>query len=119
MRWAAELAQFMFTIKYRSGRSNWNADALSRKTYHGEEPPVARLEELTSAPSNTLGNGTGTLIPACVRACAEEAMVGPLLQHSRVRSPSMEPQAMLMLPSISSVDMATTQRNNETIGRLW
>ena len=34
-RWAAELAQFTFTIKYRSGRSNKNADALSRKVHHG------------------------------------------------------------------------------------
>ena len=45
-RWAAELAQFTFTIKYRSGRSNKNADALSRKVSHGEEPPVARLEDI-------------------------------------------------------------------------
>ena len=50
MRWAAELAHFTFTIKYRSGRSNRNADALSRKASHGKEPPVDRLEEVTSAP---------------------------------------------------------------------
>ena len=30
-RWAAQLAAFDFEIKYRSGRSNKNADALSRK----------------------------------------------------------------------------------------
>ncbi|KXJ10002.1 Retrovirus-related Pol polyprotein from transposon gypsy [Exaiptasia diaphana] len=35
MRWAAELAQFNFNIKYRSGRSNGNADALSRKVSNG------------------------------------------------------------------------------------
>ena len=34
-RWAAELALFTFTIKYRSGRSNWNAVGLSRKVSHG------------------------------------------------------------------------------------
>ena len=50
MRWAAKLAQFTFTIKYLFGRSSRNADALSRKASHGEEPPVARLEEVTSAP---------------------------------------------------------------------
>ena len=94
MHWAAELAQFTFTIKYRSGRSNRNADALSRMAFHGKEPPVARLEEVTSAHPHVLGNGTGTLIPGCVRACAEEAMAGPLLQESRVRSPSTIPQAM-------------------------
>ena len=30
MRWVSQLAQFNFTIKYRSGQSNRNADALSR-----------------------------------------------------------------------------------------
>lgn len=30
-RWAAELAAFDFEVKYRSGRSNGNADALSRQ----------------------------------------------------------------------------------------
>ncbi|KAK3750830.1 hypothetical protein QZH41_007147 [Actinostola sp. cb2023] len=44
MRWAADLAQFNFTIKYRSGRSNGNADALSRKTSH------VFVEELTAEP---------------------------------------------------------------------
>ena len=62
MHWAAELAQFMFTIKYCSGRSNRIADALSRKASHGEEPPVARLEEVASTPSDVLGNGKGALI---------------------------------------------------------
>ena len=36
LRWVAQLAQFDFSIKYRSGRLNANADALSRKTWHGE-----------------------------------------------------------------------------------
>ena len=54
MRWAAELAQFTFTIKHRSGRSDRNADALSRKASHGEEPLVARLEEVASASPHVL-----------------------------------------------------------------
>ena len=36
-RWAAQLALFDFTINYRSGRSNGNADALSRQP-HGPVP---------------------------------------------------------------------------------
>lgn len=119
MRWAAELAQFTFTIKYRSGRSNRNADALSRKVLHGEEPPVARLEAMTSGCLLELGGGTGTCIPDCVRACVEEATAGLLLQESRVRSSVVAPKAMSTFPSISSADMATMQRGDETIGRLW
>lgn len=35
--WAAQLASFDFEVKYRSGRSNRNADNLSRQ--HPPEPP--------------------------------------------------------------------------------
>jgi len=36
MRWVSQLAQFNFEIKYRSGRTNINADALSRNPVHKE-----------------------------------------------------------------------------------
>lgn len=38
MRWASQLAQFDFTIKYRSGKVNKNADALSRRPNSVEDP---------------------------------------------------------------------------------
>ena len=45
MRWAAQIAQFRISIKYRSGCTNANADALSRKYSHGDVP-VSRFEEI-------------------------------------------------------------------------
>lgn len=49
-RWAAQLANFRYTIKYRPGTENRNADALSRlPEQKGEVAPVhadrARLEK--------------------------------------------------------------------------
>lgn len=48
-RWAAQLASFNFDIKYRSGRSNRNADALSRQHSPFEDVdalvPGSRLPE--------------------------------------------------------------------------
>ena len=35
MRWVAQLAQFDFSVRYRSGKSNANADALSRRCAKG------------------------------------------------------------------------------------
>ena len=42
LRWVAQLAQFDYEIKYRSGRCNANAYALSRKTWHGD-PASAKV----------------------------------------------------------------------------
>ena len=119
MRWAAKLAQFTFTIKYRSGRSNRNADALSRKLSHGEELPVARLEEVTSDFLQALGEGAATIVPECVRVRVRETAAGPLQKESHLRPPSLAPKAMLTFPCISSSDMTTMQRGYEMIGRLW
>lgn len=43
-RWAAQLSAFDFTIKYRSGRSNQNADALSR-----QHPASASMTEYVAS----------------------------------------------------------------------
>lgn len=43
LRWVAELANYNLTIKHRSGRTNRNADSLSRKTVH--TPEVTYLEQ--------------------------------------------------------------------------
>ena len=42
-RWAAQLASFDFEVKYRSGRSNRNADALSRQHSPGPLDMAAML----------------------------------------------------------------------------
>ena len=44
-RWAAELALFKFTIKYRPGRANRNADALSRATHSLRESEITPIDD--------------------------------------------------------------------------
>ncbi|KAK3741779.1 hypothetical protein QZH41_001547 [Actinostola sp. cb2023] len=119
MRWAADLAQFNFTIKYRSGRSNGNADALSRKTSHGEEPISARLEEVTSGRGQVQSREVGTLVPPCIAVFVEELTAEPLVQESRVRSQSVAPKATSTFPSIPKEDLANMQLGDEALGRLW
>lgn len=73
-RWAAQLAVFDFNIKYRSGRSNGNADALSRQYLTSSElartalpgssvplalqrverPPIATLSLVSALPGRSL-----------------------------------------------------------------
>ncbi|KAK3754208.1 hypothetical protein QZH41_003310 [Actinostola sp. cb2023] len=119
MRWAADLTQFNFTIKYRSGRSNGNADALSRNTSHGEEPISARLEEVTSGRGQVQSREVGTLVPPCITVFVEELTAEPLVQESRVRSQSVAPKATSTFPSIPKEDLANMQLGDEALGRLW
>uniref|UniRef100_A0A3B1IG97 Gypsy retrotransposon integrase-like protein 1 n=1 Tax=Astyanax mexicanus TaxID=7994 RepID=A0A3B1IG97_ASTMX len=53
-RWASQLASFNFKIKYRPGKSNQNADALSRQYVDrfaiGTKVPPLRMELLESEP---------------------------------------------------------------------
>ncbi|XP_070550665.1 uncharacterized protein [Ptychodera flava] len=68
-RWAAELAQFNFSVKYRSGKSNKNADALSRKRNHTDQGEYARLEEthVDIVTKDTLSARSSTAVPKIVR----------------------------------------------------
>lgn len=45
-RWVAELAVFDYTVRYRPGRSNQNADALSR-----QHPSQAEVEPICPGPA--------------------------------------------------------------------
>lgn len=77
-RWVAQLAVFDFEVKYRSGRSNRNADALSRQYMSS-----AGLREYTLP---------GTLVPQCIQpAPAQDAEVQATLSAVSVlprQSPS-------------------------------
>lgn len=65
-RWASQLASFDFDIKYRSGRSNINADALSRQHPSG---PVEALVPGTMLPrplQQALQSATGEVTQASI-----------------------------------------------------
>lgn len=96
MRWVAELAQFNFTIKYRSGHSDKSADALSQKCSHND-CTTAELEEAISTPIDQVG----TFLPGLLHALVEEAKMEPLLDGSHVRDPVLALSAMSTIPSIA------------------
>ena len=55
-RWASQLASFNFTLRYRPGKNNQNADALSRQylerfTFGTEVPALGALTSLVPMPA--------------------------------------------------------------------
>ena len=63
LRWAAQLASFDFSLKYRSGRANRNADSLSRR-------PATDVEEISNLAVSSVIQETvgGTVLPTDLRS---------------------------------------------------
>ncbi len=83
-RWAAQLASFNFELRYRSGKSNTNADALSRL----HPPRTVDLETIIS----------GTTLPQ------------PLKQALQDRAPVAHQGAIQALPQHFPADIGELQR---------
>ena len=115
-RWAADLALFDFTIKYRSGKANGNADALSRKTEHSENPKHFRLDELYANASKEKNNSTA--FPREVRDAFEDACSQVWINEIRVRTSSTAPLATSTLPALPSDQLSALQNSDPFIGRL-
>ncbi|XP_073710120.1 retrovirus-related Pol polyprotein from transposon 412 [Misgurnus anguillicaudatus] len=92
-RWAAQLACFDFDIKYRSGRSNKNADALSRQNSSVSEAVWGRLP--------------GTVVPVSIQQ-AVGLISAPLVTQAMVTT----------LPSHSVTDLSTLQAEDPVIGKI-
>ena len=119
-RWLADLAQFQFTIKYRSGRANQNADSLRRKTRHGDEPILANFDQVIGYQTSQEGS---TVIPARVREAMENTLGDVWCENvhtekSRVIT-LMATQAISTLPSIPKTTLRMLQRSDPVLARVW
>ena len=117
MRWAAEMAQFRFSIKYKPGQNNTNADALSRKTSHGSEPETVRFKETTAG--DALHKCNSTSVPINLRWRISGMLQEAGQDEVRAKPAVTVPMATATLPSISSEDLAALQRSDDCIGPLW
>ncbi|XP_065325766.1 uncharacterized protein LOC135932296 [Pelmatolapia mariae] len=91
-RWAAQLASFDFDLKYRSGRSNTNADVLSR-----QHPPD--LQEIKAMVP-------GTALPE------------PLQQALRLGPAEVSQAAITVLPHLTTPDLHTLQQVDPVIKEI-
>lgn len=109
-RWVAELAQFNFDVKYRSGKSNTNADALSRKPKH--TPETARLEETTILKSPS------SLLPSDL-TCAIQNQIAVVWEEQIGTSPlSCIPIISSAIPTVHPEEQSNLQKTDPHIRRL-
>ena len=107
MRWASQLAQFDFEVKFRSGKVNRNADALSRK-------PTPRERTVTCEPETVFQKVIkGTPL---VDICREDTTN---ISYASVRSIQVNSvDATNTLPEYGRAEMASLQAFDPVISRV-
>ena len=124
-RWVSELANFNFNIKYRAGKQNTNADALSRLNW--EKPEECDVDQVEATLASSLNT---TAVPESVReqllqsavflaenpsAVVEQLTVDPPQQYSTSPVPSWDSK---QLAKLQNVDVAMKRLiYYRTIGR--
>lgn len=89
-RWVSQLASFDYTLEYRPGRSNGNADALSRQY----------IDRLTS----------GTAVPQELYQLPPTHL--PVLHETLV-------QQVTAMPGFSRQELSSLQNRDPTVGPVW
>lgn len=112
-RWAAELACFNFTVKYRSGMENKNADALSR--FPVEQPKGEEDEWTAVSCAHRVQQRAQTTEVAIHYATVEELQ--EICQQKGPETPAQLPAAS-SFPSITQEELAQAQRDDANIAAI-
>lgn len=107
-RWVGELADFRFDIRYRPGKSNVDADTLSRLPLDMEKYEMACTEELSNEAVRTTWDGSQ------VAEQKDVAWVAAL----NMRSSDSHLQSHSHLPTISHDDLVSAQKEDQAIGKI-
>lgn len=111
-RWVAELAQFNFKVKYRSGIANKNADSLSRKTSH--TPETARLENISILETDTVSS----VLPCTLQSDIKKQVVNIWEEHAGTPPLPCPPVLSSGLPSMSLERLIQLQQSDPDIKRF-
>ena len=102
-RWAAKLDPYDLKIRYRSGKSNRVADALSRYPFYGGGNPDKQVDVLALVNQFTCSSAI------------------PVEVSEVVTQPSGAPGDLAsgIIPTFSKEELAKMQREDECLGILW
>ena len=95
MRWANELADFEFTIKYRPGKLNTDADYLSRRSLDIDQLKAECTEEFYPKEIDAVISGMHVVEPVVVNAvCADQLVLKAKVQNLSVPAEELQRSQM-------------------------
>ena len=119
MRWAADLAMFNFEVKYRSGRSNGNADALSHKDEHGHGPVAWRgFSSEGLVVQHVPGGAQSMPMPEGLSQVVMGLMATSRVEEVHTRAQATEPVIATAFPVVPPGEMTKLQKSDPVISRL-
>ena len=108
-KWVGELSRFSFEIKYKPGKTNQNADALSRRPHPESEDEEMNAEEVASLMGVTV-------IPSDLRkSFAKAALHSVSADVSEILSEDRLP-CVDTLPKMSMSELAELQEKDPVVG---
>ncbi|PIK36840.1 Pol polyprotein [Apostichopus japonicus] len=117
-RWMAELSPFRFKVKYRSGKSNQNADSLSRKTQHGTEPQTVRFEQILAKRLEKAPRQTSLIPPELVQKVYDNTDQ-VWLREIGCKSANTRPSSTSTFPSFNQIELIRLQQSDPIFKRVW
>ena len=104
LRWVAELADYDFTIKYKPGKKNIDADYLSRRSLTIDEFMQACTEEYK---------------PEELSCVISSINVSPIPSYHVSLCKLTAPEVNSSIPAVAAVDLCNDQKNDEVIGLVY
>ena len=106
-------------FKYRSGKANSNADALSRKLHHEQEAHSARFEEIhwSVESGDMFGVHLGTRLSE-VYSLVESESINRQARSEELQSSASPTGAINTFPGMSALDIRKLQDADDMVSRV-
>ena len=110
-KWVSELSRFNFEVRYRSGRRNGNADALSRRPH----PEVSEnLEDSGELDVADVAAVMGlTTLPEDLRKTCSDIPFTAIMAETQVECPTTP-----VFPSLTKLELSELQQKDPHLGRV-
>ena len=116
-RWLAALSAYNFTLEYRSGKLNGDADGLSRRPHHetaanSQTVPVEAVKAVVGSHGVYLANSAESPTPFVETLALQGSAVPP-----EIDDPPLWP-GQSPIPQVSTEEWRQYQREDPTIGKI-